>query len=148
MSLLSLNVCGLKSKVNCPEFTNYLNDFSIIGLQETKLNDLDHVELEQFDIFYKNRSINKHRRSGGIALLVKKNISKYVTILETKSKLVIWFVVSKQYTSLEQDILCGTVYIPPENSSYATDDPFLEIQLELNDFLKKHTHVCIFGDTI
>ena len=73
---------------------------------------------------------------GGIALLVNKNISKYVTILETKWKLVRWFVDTNIYTNLEQEIMCGTIYIPPENSSYATDDPFLEIQLELNDIIQ------------
>ena len=43
----------------------------------------------------------------------------------------LWFVVSKQLTK-SQDKLFGVVYVPPENSVFALDDPFSEIQIELN----------------
>ena len=39
LNLLCLNTCGLKSKLNCPDFINFLSKYDLIGLQETKLHD-------------------------------------------------------------------------------------------------------------
>ena len=36
IKFLSINVCGLKSRLNSPEL---INSFDIIGVQETKLDD-------------------------------------------------------------------------------------------------------------
>ena len=34
----------------------------------------------------------------------------------------------------------------PENSVFALDDPFSEIQIELNKFTDRYSSICIFGD--
>lgn len=49
-------------------------------------------------------------------------------------------------TKTDTDILCGVVYIPPENSPYAANDPFNEIQTELNNFADKYNSFYLFGD--
>ena len=54
-SVLSLNVCGLQSKLICPGFLELISKYNTIGLQETKLNDLDHVDVEGYEIHCKNR---------------------------------------------------------------------------------------------
>ena len=41
LKILSLNICGIKSKLNCPEFINLIKSYDVIGLQETKLDDID-----------------------------------------------------------------------------------------------------------
>ena len=33
---MSLNVCGIMQKLNCPEFITLIRTYNIIGLQETK----------------------------------------------------------------------------------------------------------------
>lgn len=137
LNFLSLNVCGLKSKLKCPGFIDLLNKYCIVGLQETKCDDLD---------FVKNRKSITSRKSGGLALLVRKDISKYITIKETDSKLVLWFTLSKSLCYTENDIVCGIIYIPPEYSDFSVEDPFLEIQDDLNTFSRKFDTICLFGD--
>ena len=43
LNILSLNVCGLTSKMKCPEFIDLLNQCDLLGLQETKLMMLTHI---------------------------------------------------------------------------------------------------------
>ena len=64
---------------------------------------------------------------------------------ESESKLVLWFEISKRLTKTN-DILCGIVCIPPENSTYAQSDPYFEIEEELNVFRDKYQSVLLFGD--
>lgn len=65
-------------------------------------------------------------------------MSRYIKVIDNESKLVIRFTISKQLTKTATDILCGTMYIPPENSG--------EIQIELNRRSQKYPVNCIFGD--
>ena len=60
--IVSLNVCGLMSKMKYPEFRELLvsND---ICLTETTMDDLDSFDFDGFNCFKKNGSIYK-RRSG------------------------------------------------------------------------------------
>lgn len=132
IKLLSLNVCGLVSKLRCPEFSNLLNAYDIIGIQESKTDDADAVEIPGYTVFLHNRASISRFSSGGIGLIVRDEILPYVKINQTKSsKLVLFFILSKQLCHLEEDIKCGIIYIPPYGSKYATDDPYLEIQSEL-----------------
>lgn len=145
LRVLSLNVCGITSRQAYPEFNALLSQFDIIGLQETKTNDLDTFELEGFIFQFKNRKAFSKRKSGGIAIGFRKEISPYINIIQTESRLVYWFTISKRLTRSD-DILCGVVYIPPENSDYANDDPYREIQQEIDSFSDKYSTLCIFGD--
>ena len=43
-------------------------------------------------------------------------------------------------------ILCGVVYIPPENSNFSHIDPYFEINEELRQFTEQYHHVVLFGD--
>ena len=130
LSFLSLNVCGLRSKTLFPEFNDKISLYDIVGFQETKTDQLDDINIENFICYYKHRKDISTRRSGGIALAYKVFLKPYITIIETDSKLIIWFKISKQFTKTD-DILCGVVYIPPEGSLYSVEDPFYEIENEL-----------------
>ena len=44
-------MCGLKSKLIHPEFTDLIKQYDIIGLQETKLDDIDSFEIKGFQIY-------------------------------------------------------------------------------------------------
>lgn len=56
LNILTLNVCGLRSKVNCPEFVEMLQRYSIVGFQETKLDNTDHIALNNFDVLLKTEN--------------------------------------------------------------------------------------------
>jgi hypothetical protein len=47
---------------------------------------------------------------------------------------VFWFKVSSDLVNLDQDIIFGIVYIPPENTVYSSQDAFREIENEYNNF--------------
>jgi len=130
LHVLSLNVCGLRSKDKNLDFINYINKFDIIGFQETKLDSLDTVNIEGFTLYFKHRKDIAQKKSGGIAIAINNNISKYVKIIETECKLLFWLSISKHLT-MQEDIILGVVYIPPENSQYSVDDPFLILTLKL-----------------
>jgi hypothetical protein len=36
--------------------------------------------------------------------------------------------------------------VPPENSIYTVEDPFAELQAELDTLSNKYEHICLFGD--
>lgn len=128
LKLLSLNVCGLKSKLIIPEFKDLLSDHDIIGFQETKLDFVDEEQFcHGFYMFYKSRHKVSKDKSGGLAIAVKNSIAKYISILETASKLVLWFKISNKLTGYSDDTLGGLVYIPPEQTRYSVDEiPFLK----------------------
>ena len=63
--VVSLNVCGLMSKMKYPEFCEMLVSNDIICLTETKMDDLDSFDFDGFTCFMKNRSIYKRKSGGG-----------------------------------------------------------------------------------
>ena len=48
MTIACLNVCGLKSKLNYPEFRDFVSNVHILSCCETLLDDLDVVALERY----------------------------------------------------------------------------------------------------
>ena len=56
LSFLSLNVCGIMQKLNFPEFITLIRTYDIIGLQETKTDDYDTIDVTGYKVFLKNRS--------------------------------------------------------------------------------------------
>ena len=75
LKVLSLNVCGLVSKLKCPEFISLIQEYDLIGIQETKADDLNsYVEIPGYEIYFQNRVAISRYRSGGIALIVKRNL--------------------------------------------------------------------------
>ena len=67
-----------KTKLNCPEFIKLLSRHAIIGIQESKLDDIDEITLENYKIIMNNRKHISRYRSGGIALLIQETIAPYI----------------------------------------------------------------------
>ncbi|MES9881290.1 MAG: reverse transcriptase family protein [Sedimenticola sp.] len=149
LNILSLNVCGLRTRQVYPEFKSLLAQFDIISMQETKLDDLDisTVMLNDYNILFKNRKTISKYKSGGLAVAIKSKYYKYIREIKTDSKLVLWFAISKQLTCLNDDVLCGAIYIPPERTKYSVIDPYIELQNELNSLSPKYSEILLIGDT-
>ncbi|MCW4343354.1 MAG: reverse transcriptase family protein, partial [Candidatus Thiodiazotropha endolucinida] len=79
-------------------------------------------------------------------LAYKSYLDKHITYIESDSKLVLWFKLSDGITKCG-NVLCGVVYIPPENSDYAVEAPFSEIEEELQRFSGNCSSVLLLGDT-
>lgn len=96
---MNLNVCGLASKLRFPEFTDFIENYDIIGLQECKTDDADELLIPGYKLILNNRQHLARYRSGGIALLVKNIISDFIRIDSSpQSKLIQWFTISSLIT--------------------------------------------------
>ncbi|MEW8547740.1 MAG: reverse transcriptase domain-containing protein, partial [Candidatus Thiodiazotropha sp.] len=147
LKLLSLNVCGLAARLRCPEFNDLLQTYDIIALQESKTDETDNIILPGYVYVSNNRFKLSRYRSGGIVLLVKENISKYInTEKVSASKLILWFTISGKITCFNEDIHCGVVYIPPVSSKYAHDEPFTELEREILRYCSDSKHILLMGD--
>jgi len=71
LKILNLIVCGLVSKLQCPECLEELCKYDIIILTETKTDNADNIEITGYTVFIKNRNELTRRKSGGIAVYVK-----------------------------------------------------------------------------
>lgn len=145
LNILSLNACSLKNKIIYPNFVDFVSNYDIIGFQETKTDSLDTINFPNYSIHYKHRKEIARVKSGGIGIAYKRQYERYIRFIDTDSKLVQWFEISKRLTKTS-DILCGVVYIPPENSLYANKDPFFEINEEYNLINDKYSSILLLGD--
>ena len=130
----------------CPEFNAMINKYDIICVQESKLDDVDSVEIQGYEVFMHNRKRISRHRSGGIALIVKTELLPYIKVINSKSQLIVWFGISKLITLNNEDMYCGIVYIPPIRSKYAHEDPYLEIQHEIERVCTNSKTLLLCGD--
>ena len=76
-----------------------------------------------FDEFYVFHSpaikLTRHgRRSGGVAVFVRKTFLRFVTLIECHYDNMICVKLSKEAISCERDLLLITLYVPPYQSPY------------------------------
>ena len=135
------------NKLLLPEFHSLIAEYDIIGLQESKTDSLDTLNIPGYKLFCKHRKDIAKKKSGGIILIYKECLDKYVTFIESESKQVLWFKLSNSLTKCG-NILCGVTYIPPENSVYAVESPYSEIEEELRHLIDANNcaSVIIFSD--
>ncbi len=145
IELLSINVCGLMSKLNIPDFVNFISGYDIISILETKLDDADvhNVDIDNFKFVPLNRSkfVNK---SGGIGFFIRSDWydSNKVTVVGDTPE---HFLLLKLDGSLcGFDLICGAVYIEPERSKYAKPNAFIELENYLTNYY--NLPVLLLGD--
>ena len=114
LKIVSRNVCVLKSKQNCPEFILLINQYDIIGVQKSKLDDVDSIAIKNgYSIYTKNRKIVAR-----IALIIKNELVPFIQVLKTESKLILLFSVSKSIMPNKEELLCGVLYLPLYGTKY------------------------------
>ena len=86
LKIVSINNCGLKSKLACPEFILFIESHDIICVQESKLDDVDSVQINGFTVFTNSRKRITRYRSGGIAIIIRNSILPKIEILKNESK--------------------------------------------------------------
>ena len=55
LNFLNVNVCGLESKLNVPEFNEPIQSFDIVTYTETKRDELDVIRVNNYISIQKNR---------------------------------------------------------------------------------------------
>ncbi|CAG2188707.1 unnamed protein product [Mytilus edulis] len=129
-----------------PEFKSLLDKHDIVCLTETKLDDVDEIDCDNFIFHYKNRKKLANHKSGGIALGFKKYLDKYIKYIQSDCQFVLWFSIDKKVLDLPKDAIFGIIYIPPINTSYTSEDAFTEIEFELQNFCSKTNYITMLGD--
>jgi hypothetical protein len=131
---------GLYSKSTAPEFQICISYFDIISCCETHLDDLDVIKFENYYCIFKDRKQTVARKSGGIATFVK----SYFTQIDTECEYVQWFKLSKCLFETDEDVIFGSVYIPPENTKYFDKNIYDLFYTE--NFCTNYKHIVTFGD--
>ena len=107
---------GLASKLVDDDFIQYMQTIDIVCLIETFLDDTFDLTIHFCDyVKYLSPAI-KHsymgRRSGGLLLLVKKRLEKFVCKIELSAEHILALKISKELIHSDQDVVVVFVYIP------------------------------------
>ena len=112
-----LNVGGLKSKLKTEDIFESINSFHIVCFLEAKIDKVDLEGLKNkfdgFELFANVEAEFSNKPRGGIILLIKKELSPFITHFPNKSNMAIWCKVDKRILVGEKHLLCGFVYLPP-----------------------------------
>ncbi|CAC5386352.1 E3.2.1.14 [Mytilus coruscus] len=113
---------------------------------ETKTDKYDILNVPNgYNYFCKHRSAFD-RKSGGLTIVYKENLKSYLKFHKTKSDFVQWVSISNELLLDDKELLLGCVYIPPENSKYASKEVFTEIEDELLHLQHNRCNIALLGD--
>ena len=127
-----LNVCGISSKLDIPDFTEFIESHTINCFVETKINylDIDNLKLPQgYNGKFKCRYYCSNIKSGRIGIIYKDSLETFITEITTDSEFVGWYRISKDILEIPKYVLLGVVYIPPEGSKCTKIEAFEECEL-------------------
>ena len=139
LSIGSLNVCGIKRRIQYPEFQELVSKFDIFCVLETKLDDLDSISLSNYTFIHQSRRQKCLRRSGGIGVFIRNELVQRVKLIESSSDYVLWLRVSETQHNKNNEAMLGVVYQPPESSRFLTEDEQELLEVEI-------TSMCISND--
>ena len=149
-----INVCGLKSKLSCPEFYDFISSYDIIGMVETKINEIDiilnndHVDtgIPGYVCFHKTRKKRNGTTSGGIAIMVKNSLKEMIQIIETDNDNILWCKINGFFSESNEDLLLGVAYISPEGSQYSNTQCFNDIERDYYTHFIDMKYSIVAGD--
>ena len=122
LKVCSWNICGVRDKFESTFLLNYAHSFDILWLSEVKTGLSVYVPG-----FVTYQNINKdcsHR--GGIVLLVKHSLVKYVKMVDVSEPGQIWL-----YLTICPKLALGSCYMPPIDSLYSEPSLLGNIQAKL-----------------
>ena len=137
LKIASLNVCGLKRRLNYPEFSELIKQFDTVCVSESKLGKYDEITLEGYTFLSQCRKQHFFGKGGGIGVFIKDEIFPYITSVDSDSDYILWFKISKQFLKTDQDAVLGADYVAPPDSRFCTQD---ELDLLMNDSLFRLDH--------
>ena len=118
LSITSWNVNGLIKKLKEQEFMEMIAKYDIVCLYETWTTPQSEIDINGFMKYHEpSTSKGKGRKSGGIVVYVKSNVSEGVICTKRENNL-IWIKLTSSYFGWQDDIYLAAVYCPPNGSSY------------------------------
>jgi hypothetical protein len=82
------------------------------------------IDIPGYAFKSKHRKNVARMRSGGILSGFRENLVNHVQILENECEFVLWVKIDGKVFNLEQPVIFGTIYIPPEYTRYSSDEAF------------------------
>ena len=102
--------------------------------------------MEHFDFISLPRSREYKRKSGGIGVYIRSCLSNFIKLENCSTEYILWLSVDKSVTGLPDKLMLGTIYIPPENSRFFSQDEFDLFENSVTDICCNHKYVVISGD--
>ena len=142
LKILSWNINDLSDSILGKKFSNQdfldtLSPCDIFCLQETNTE----FKIPNFRCFNTSRT---NSRSGGLCLGVRRELSKYVTLINTAhhSSDIQAVKISPKFTGYDENVILINIYDSPENSSYKmnlkSDGSYKETLSILNELHSKY----------
>jgi hypothetical protein len=120
--------------------------YDILLFTEIKTDQFDVLKLPN-DYSYFSKSRKKFPKNQVELLIVfKKVLSKFKKIIYSDSEYIQWIEISKEYSTLNENVLLGCTYITPEYTKYSSEEVFIEIEEELILFSQNTKNISIIGD--
>ena len=148
---MNWNIDGITDKFDNQTFIDEVSKHDICIFCETWAEDNNITPPPGYTYINAFRS-KKHKKakrgSGGVLVLVKKNIQKYISKVAVIKEHFIWIKISKSLTGHTYDTYCCGGYIPPQYSSFYTNNDIDLIQ-ELDKSIIRFSslgHILITGD--
>ena len=156
ISFLFWNISGIKGKYygithSSSDFLKYISQYSIIGIAETWQRKDEDYNLRGYTCFsaIRNQKRNIGKNSGGVIMYVKDIFSKFTKRLNSVSCNILWTWIELTKLGAMFDLLVGTTYISPENSSvHSEEDTFCILETELSIYrnMSSSTKIILMGD--
>ena len=124
--LLGWNAEGLFEKLGLNGVSEYINSFDIACLGETFTYSSFDFSIKFGDFIALHSPAKKFnfrgRPSGGLVVLVRKSLERFITIIDTKISHIICFKIAKELLNSAKDILFLGTYVHPSDSVFYTDE--------------------------
>ena len=131
LNILSWNIKGFReiidrvkiNKLKDQQFIHKIVDYDLVFVQEThldkdKIGDIGLPGFAPGIHFLRPKRGKAQKASGGISVFVKTSLRSTVKILPQSNSDIVWTVIPNR---CDRDTYTGSVYIPPENSSFGRD---------------------------
>ena len=120
------NIEGMFEKLSLNGVCEYINTFDIACLSETFTYSSFDFSIKFGDFLAVHHPAKKFnirgRPSGGLVVLVRKTLERYITVIDTKISHVICLRIAKEYLNTVKDILFIGTYVHPTGSVFYTDE--------------------------
>ena len=145
IAICSLNVCGLKSKLINGILYDYMKNFDIFCMYETKCKKgLQITDFTCFDLKWENETGISYKYPGihGLSVYIKDTLATSCQIISNESfacKSVLWIKIS-------ECLILGALYLPYEGSPHHYADLFEDLTSDINIIREQNIPMMLMGD--
>ena len=144
-SFLLYNIAGLVSKLSDADWMAYVESFDFVTLTETFIDEnfyLSHVFTDYVKFVSPAIKLSHQgRRSGGILVMVRKNMSSFVQEIGVQYHNIVVLKLSKEVFGCDRDIMYIATCIPPPGSPFydlsQTASQIAELDTCINELLSR-----------